>query len=174
MIDKISVTGKIGFEPENKTKKHNVQSSWKRMAMVHIDGDVAEYYAWFIKKRFNLELNRPLRGSHITFINDSIKDLSGNGIKTMEEVNATWNAVKAKWDKKRISLILDLNPRTDDRTWWLNIPQEERELLQGVRNELGLGQPFWGLHMTIGTAEHLRYEHSVYIHNLIKKGFITT
>lgn len=174
MKDRITLSGKIGFEPENKTKKHNAQSSWKRMAMVHLDGDITEYYAWFIQKRYNLVLNKPLRGAHISFINDSIKDLSVNGTKTIEQIDATWNAVKAKWDKQIIPITLDLSPRTDDRTWWLNIPHEERELLHGIRAELGLGKPFWGLHMSIGYANEKNILHSIYIHDLIKKGFITT
>jgi hypothetical protein len=174
MKDRITLFGKIGFEPENKTKKHNSQSSWKRMAMVHIDGEVTEYYAWFIQKRYNLILNKPLRGAHISFINDSIKDFSQNGTKTMEEIDETWNNVKTKWDKQIIPVTLDLNPRSDDRTWWLNIPHDERELLHGIRAELGLGRPFWGLHMSIGYANEKNIYHSVYIHELIKKGLITT
>ena len=173
MKDRITLFGKIGFEPENKTKKHNSQSSWKRMAMVHIDGEVTEYYAWFIQKRYNLILNKPLRGAHISFINDSIKDFSQNGTKTMEEIDETWNNVKIKWDKQIIPVTLDLNPKTDDRTWWLNIPHDERELLHSIRAELGLGRPFWGLHMSIGYANEKNIYHSIYIHELIKKGFIT-
>ena len=49
--------------------------------MVFIDGDVSEYYAWFVKKRYNLTLNKPLRGAHVSFINDSMRDLSQNGQK---------------------------------------------------------------------------------------------
>jgi hypothetical protein len=172
MKDRITLYGKIGFEPENKTKKHNAQSSWKRMAMVYLEGDVTEYYAWFIQKRYNLVLNKPLRGAHISFINDSIKDLSVNGTKTMEQIDSDWEAVKTKWDKQIIPITLDLNPRTDDRTWWLNIPNDERELLHNIRAELGLGRPFWGLHMSIGYANEKNIDHSIYIHDLIKKGFI--
>lgn len=172
MSNKITVYGKINFEVENKTKKHNIQSSWKRVAMINFNDDLSSYYAWFIERRYNLVLNRPLRGPHISFINDSIKDLSINGTKTIEEVDATWDAVKKKWDKKKIEVVLDINPRTDDRTWWLNIPQEERELLHGIRAELGLGRPYWGLHMSLGYANEKNIDHSIYIHNLIKMGLI--
>lgn len=172
MKDRITLYGKIGFEPENKTKKHNEQSSWKRMAMVHFDGDVTEYYSWFIKRRYNLELNKPLRGAHISFINDSIRDLTQNGVIPFDEMNKTWEAVKTKWDKQVIPVTLDLDPRTDDKHWWLNIPHDERELLHGIRAELGLGRPFWGLHMTIGYANEKNLFHSQYIHGLIKQGFI--
>jgi hypothetical protein len=168
----ITLQGKIHFEPENRTKKHHSQSSWKRMVMVMFTGDITEYYSWFIRKRYNLELNKPLRGAHISFINDSIRDLSCNGTKTIEQIDVDWDTVKKKWDGKTIQVVLDLNPRTDDRTWWLNISHDKRYLLHSIRAELGLGKPYWGLHMTIGTAEHLRYEHSKYIHRLIKKGYI--
>ena len=79
MKDKVTLNGKLGFEPEDKTKKHREQASWKKIAMVYFDGDVSEYYAWFIKKRYNLELVRPIRGAHISFINDSLRDITQNG-----------------------------------------------------------------------------------------------
>ena len=172
MKDRITLFGKIGFEPENKTKKHNAQSTWKRMAMVHFDGDVTEYYSWFIQKRYNLVLNKPIRGAHISFINDSIKELSCNGTKTMEQIDATWNALKKKWNGQTIPITLDLEACTDDKHWWLRVSHDEREILHGIRAELGLGRPFWGLHMTIGYANEKNIEHSKYIHRLIKKGLI--
>ena len=174
MKDKITVTGKIHFEPENRTRKHSAQSSWKRMALVNIEGDVAEYYAWFVRKRYNLELNKPLRGSHISFINDSIKDLSLNGARSINEIDSIWNAVKTKWDNQRIPITLDISPQSDSKHWWVKVPEEEREILQTIRTELGLGRPYWGLHMTIGHASSVRMqEHSKYICRLINNGFIT-
>lgn len=173
MNNRLILSGKIGFEPENKTKKHTIQSSWKKMAMVYIDGELTEYYSWFIARRYNLTLNKPLRGAHISFINDSIKDLSVNETKTIEQIELDWEVVKTKWDKKIVPVVIDLNPRTDDRTWWFNIPHDERALLQGIRAELGLGKPYWGMHMTIGYANEKNIDHSMYIHRLIKQGLIT-
>ena len=172
MQDRITLYGKIGFEPENKTNKHATQASWKKIAMVFIDGDVAEYYAWFVKKRYNLTLNKPLRGAHVSFINDSMRDLTQNGEKSVEEVEVLWESVKQKWDGKQIPIVLDLNPKTNDEHWWLNIPHEERGLLQSIRDELGLDRPYFGMHMSIGYANEKNIEHSKYIHDLIKKGFI--
>lgn len=141
--------------------------------MIHFDSDVCDYYSWFIKKRFNLELLKPLRGSHISFINDSLKDLSDNGRKTNKEVEETWEAVKRKWDKQIVPIVLDISPRTNDVFWWLNIPEDERGLLHSIRAELGLGRPYWGLHMTIGSTNEKTLHHSAYIHDLIKKGYIS-
>ncbi len=172
MNNRITLTGKINFEPEDKTKKHLNQASWKKIAMVLIDGDICEYYAWFIQRRYNLVLNKPLRGAHVSFINDSMRDLTQNGNILEDEALNTWKEVKNKWNGKKIDIILDLEPKTDDRTWWLNIPHDEREGLQAIRSELGLGKPFFGMHMSIGYANEKNIEHSVYIHDLIKKGFI--
>lgn len=174
MEDSITLVGKIQFEPENKTKKHESQASWKKMAMVLIEGDITPYYAWFIEKRYNLVLNKPLRGAHVSFINDSIKDMSLDGKRSVKEVEALWESVKKKWDGKQIPIMLDVSPRTDSKHWWLNIPHEYRGLLQGIRNELGLGKPYWGMHLSIGYANEKNIDHSIYIHNLIKKGLITT
>lgn len=172
MNNTITLTGKINFEPEDKTNKHKAQASWKKMAMVLIDGEICEYYAWFIKKRFNLTLNKPLRGAHISFINDSVRDLTQNGKKSIEEALNDWEAVKKKWHGKRIDIVLDLDPRTDGRTWWLNIPHENRDGLQEIRSELGLGKPYFGMHMSVGYANERNIEHSEYLHELLKLKFI--
>lgn len=172
MNDKIVLMGKIVFEPVNYTKKHSMQASWKRIAMVFIDGDVTEYYSWFIKKRYNLTLNKPIRGAHISFINDSLRDMSNNGKKSLEEVDRIWNEAKTKWDGKYIPIMLSLDPRTSDKHWWLNIPPDYRDKLHQIRAEVGLGRPNFGLHMTIGLANEKNIEHSKYIHSLIKSGLI--
>ena len=172
MKEKITLTGRIGFEPEDKTNKHLLQSSWKKIAMVFIEGDICEYYAWFLQKRYNITLNKPIRGAHVSFINDSIRDLTKNNDNLEEEILQLWEDVKTKWDGKEIDIVLDLNPRTNGRIWWLNIPEEEREGLQAIRDELGLDRPFFGMHMSIGYANERNIEQSVYIHELIKQGFI--
>jgi hypothetical protein len=173
MNNRITLTGKINFEPEDKTKKHVNQASWKKIAMVLIDGDITEYYAWFIQKRYNLMLNKPLRGGHISFINDSMRDLTQNGKISEAEALNIWEEVKKKWNGKKIDIVLDLDPKTDDRTWWLNIPHDEREGLQAIRSELGLGRPYFGMHMSIGRArDGVMEDHSKYLHECIKNGFI--
>jgi hypothetical protein len=140
--------------------------------MVFIEGDICEYYAWFLKKRYDISLNKPIRGAHVSFINDSMRDLTQNNAKSEEEALKLWEDVKTKWDGKEIDIVFDLNPKTNDRTWWLNIPNEERQGLQAIRNELGLGKPFFGLHMSIGYVNEKNIEQSVYIHGLIKHGCI--
>ena len=60
MKETITLSGKIGFEPEDYTRKQKNQSSWKKVAMVFIDGDVCEYYSWFLQRRYNIILNKPL------------------------------------------------------------------------------------------------------------------
>lgn len=172
-MDRIQITGRIEFEPENVTKKHNLQASWKHIAMVLFEGDITNYYAWFIKKRYNLILNKPLRGGHISFINDSFKDMSLNGHHSIDEVKEKWNVVKEKWNGVKVPITLSVSARTDGNHWWLNIPDEDRKDLHGIRAELGLGRPFFGLHMTIGYANEKYLEHSKYIHRLLKTGLIS-
>ena len=55
-----SIKGKIVFDPINVTKKHNSQAVWKKVAIVKFDCDIYAYYSWFLQKRFNLFLNKPL------------------------------------------------------------------------------------------------------------------
>lgn len=128
------------------------------------DGDIAEYYAWFIERRYNVKLNKPLRGAHISFINDSMRDLK-EGLKTDDEkfVNEMWDKLVKKWNGKEIEICLDTDVRSDGEHWWLVIPHSERALLHSIRAEIGLGRPFFGLHMSVGYATGLRLEHSKYI-----------
>jgi hypothetical protein len=167
----ISYVGKILFEPENKTKKHLAQASWKKVAMVIFNGDIAEYYSWFLKKRFNLELNKPLRGAHITFINDSIDDLL-NRTGSVAEKEEAWNKLKEKWDGKEISVTLNLRPFSDVSHWWLIVDHKHRDELHAIRSEIGLGRPYFGLHMTIGYANEKNISHSKYINSLNDSGLI--
>ncbi len=140
--------------------------------MIFFDGDITEYYSWFIEKRYGIVLNKPLRGAHISFINDSVRDLTLNGERSQEESERIWNEVKKKYHGKKISVVIDLDPKTDDRTWWFNIPHEERVGIQAIRDELGLKKPYFGLHMSIGYANEKNIVQSIYIHESIKKGFI--
>lgn len=192
----IKTKGKILFDPVNVTKKHNKQGSWKRMAMVMLDGDLSKYYAWFLKKRYNevlypsikntfsindkmivtentiideFILNKPLRGSHISFINDSLNDMKkGLNINSDKEVNDIWNKVRNKWNNVKIDITLSLDVRSDKNHWWLNIPEEERILLHNIRKELGLGRPFWGLHMSLGYVNEKNMDKSDFLLNYEK------
>jgi len=172
MLSNITLVGKIIFDPVDKTKKHFHQSDWKHVAMVLFDGDITEYYAWFIKKRYNLILNKPLRGGHVSFINDSFNDMSLNGVRSMEEVKTLWGQVKKKWDGREIEIVLDVEPHFNKKHWWLIVPDENRTLLQSIRNELGLGNPYYGFHMSIGYANEKNIIHHEYICRLIKNKLI--
>jgi len=150
----IKTTGIIEFEPENKTKKHNQQASWKRVAMIKTNDDLHLYYSWFLRKRFNLELNRPLRGSHITFINDR-----NDEIPHFDEGRKIFNG-------KEITFFHELEPRTNGEHWWLRVHCPEAESIRTVLG--GSAQPYFSLHMTIGYANSKNLEHSEYIHKISK------
>lgn len=149
--------------------------------------DISYYYMWFIKKRYGLELSKPLRGAHVSIINDSIRDING-GKGSEEERQALWESVVKKYDGKKIDVTVDLDPLTQGEHWWFRVSYDHREEIMDIRNELGLGVPFYGLHMTIGlavdkrpdegfidgavTANRMNAEHSKYIHTLVEKGYL--
>jgi len=165
----VKVKGKIQFDPINKTKKHENQGDWKRIAMVLFDDDMCEYYSWFLNKRYNLVLNKPIRNSHISFINDSIRDIC-KGLNCSEnEAIQAWEELRERWDGKEIEIVLDLDMRSDATHWWLIVPQEEREELHKIRSEIGLGRPYYGLHMSVGYANEKNIFHSKYVLDLCTK-----
>lgn len=144
------ISGKIEFDPINVTKKHNRQSSWKKTAMVKFDCDTWEYYAWFLQKRFNLKLNKPLRGTHITIINDMVD----SEIYTQAREIFHGQELIFKYDPTHI--------RANDKGhWWLKVYCDD---VRNIRTAMGLTpDPYFGLHMTIGLATHLQLEQSNYI-----------
>lgn len=192
MKDTIKIYGNCFFEPPNKTKKHFYQSSWKKVAFVEFKCEIDDYYAWFIKKRYSVELNKNLRNPHVTFVNESLRDF-GLGYKSNDEISEIWENVKKKFDQEEVEIELDLNPRTSGEYWWLNVVGESKEFLDSIRKELGLGKIYFGYHMSIGyipdkmeeiiikngkekkvpiSDNIVRMEHSKYIQNLLKNGFI--
>lgn len=142
------IKGKIKFDPINITNKHKKQS-WKKVAIVNFGCDICEYYSWFIKKRFNLILNKPLRGTHFTVINDVIDD-------------NIYNQAKQVFDGKEINVTYDPEfiRSSEKGHWWLKAYSEDAT---NIRNVMGLGKPYFAQHITIGLATHLQLEHSKYI-----------
>ena len=174
------IKGKIVFDPPNITSKHRNQAEWKKVAFVEFEGDIKGYYRWFVKKRYNLILGESIRKAHVTFINDSHRDMGDNVKK--------WDKVKKKWHGKIVEISLSVDVRSDGSNWWLVVPEEGRRELHAIRAELGLGRPYFGLHMTFGVARDAKddvfegdvirpvrknEEHSRYILRLIEKGLIT-
>lgn len=131
------VKGIIEFSPEDKTKKHASQSVWKRVAMIRTNCEMDRYYAWFLKKRFNLELNKNLRGTHVTFISDRLDE------KIFEQASTIFNG-------KEIEFYVETEPRSNGSHWWLRVYCPEAE---SIREVMGLSrEPYFGLHLTIGHA----------------------
>lgn len=149
----LELIGKIEFDPVNVTKKHNKQASWKKTALVKFDCDIWEYYSWFLKKRFNLYLNKPLRGTHLTIIND----------KFDPETEYLYDQGRQLFHGKEIRIQYDptLIRANDKGHWWINAQSDDAK---NIRSVMGLTpDPYFGFHITIGLATHLQLDHSKYI-----------
>jgi hypothetical protein len=141
--------GILVFDPINVTKKHNAQSAWKKVAIVKFDCDTYSYYSWFLQKRFNLFLNKPLRGTHLTFINDIVDD-------------DIYLKAKEMFDGKEVTVKYDPTIVRSNKSghWWLKAESLD---CANIRSVMGLGDPYFGYHITIGLATHLQLDHSKYI-----------
>lgn len=151
----IKYRGILDFTPEDVTRKHKSQSAWKRVAIIKTDCDLDRYYAWFLKKRFNLELNKNLRGAHVTFISDRME-------------RDIFNEATKLFHGKEIDFYVELEPRANDKGhWWLRVHCPEAE---SIREALGLSRdPYFGLHLTLGLANEKNVNHSNYILECCKK-----
>jgi len=149
--------GNIQFDPTPITKKHINQSNWKRTAIITFDGsDLSDYYRWFIVKRYGLQLNKVLRESHITFINDRYND------------DNKWNYIKHKYEGVSVEMSIDLDVRANESHWWFRV--QPIALLSDIRLELGLTpNPYYPMHLTIGRVNNI--QHNAYIiTNILKHG----
>jgi hypothetical protein len=150
----IKITGILQFDPTNRTRKHKSQSAWKKVAIIKTNCDLDLYYAWFIHKRYNLSLNRSIRGSHISFINDIVD-------------NDKYEQTAEYFNNKEIEFSYNPDVRTNGTHWWLNIECTDAE---NIRTIMGLDKtPYFGFHLSIGYGVGRNLEHSQYIHNYIKK-----
>ncbi len=142
------VKGILDFTPEDVTKKHINQSTWKCTAMIKTNCDISAYYRWFLKTRFDLILNKPLRGTHVTFINDRM-----DRYLFMEASNI--------FNGKEITFYYQNMARSNGQHWWLRVWSPEAE---NIREAIGLSkEPYFGLHLTLGTANERNINHSKYI-----------
>jgi hypothetical protein len=156
----LKLSGILVFAPEDKTRKHVSQASWKRVAIIQTGDDIADYYAWFINRRFNLPLNKPLRGAHVTVVNDAERDFKYG-------VEGRWKWAKENFDGKPIDFYIDLEPRTNGEHWWFRVYCPNSEI---IRETLGLNRdPFYSLHLTIGYANEKNRAHSDYILDICKR-----
>ena len=158
----IKISGKILFDSVDFTSKQKRQAEWKKVAMVMLEPDlkpgekgITEYYAWFIKKKFGIYLQKPLRDGHVTIVNDKVPN---------KAFLKKWEEVKKKWDGKEVEITLNVDPflgvsnrKGNYVDWWLAVPYECRKEIHSIREELGLrDRSYFGLHMTIGTAVNFK------------------
>jgi hypothetical protein len=149
------IKGILDFTPVDVTRKHKSQSEWKCTAIIKTDCDIADYYAWFLKTRFSLVLNKPLRGTHVSFINDRMnKELFMEGSKI--------------FNGREITFYYENMPRSNTGNhWWLRVWSTEAE---DIRQALGLTRdPYFSLHLTLGLANEKNIEHSKYILECCKR-----
>ena len=160
-MDEFKSVGKLIFDPVPITGK--AEKMFKPFwAIIVTNDDVDAYYRWFLQKRFNLILQKPAWGPHIT-----IADGQPTGKK------GTWDIVKSQYNNLDIEFTYDNFPRTNARHWWLKahclLASEIRSKLQVQRENLR-----FPLHLTLGMPIPRHEQHSIYIHKIETQGFSGT
>ena len=157
IIYPLTLKARVLFDPLDVTKKHERQSKWKKIAIAEFDCDLREYYSWFIRRRYNIRLAKPLRLPHLTIINDRIEDYK------------KYYQAKKLYDGHEIDIYYNNNPRTQGDHWWLRCNSNDAKF---IRTEAGLdAEGNFNLHLTIGRVDGRLHEidHAQYIYSLIKK-----
>jgi len=172
-MDIIQSSGKLIFDPINRTKKHNKQSSWKRTAMIVINDDTYQYYQWLIEKRFPFIqgvkgdtnwLNPPLRGSHVTIINDKIN--------TENFTEQNYNKAKKLYNGKEIFFFFNWEGlRNNGEHIYFKV---ECPMGMEIRKTAGLSKPYFDFHITIGLVpkeSEIKKKHLLNVQNYMIKNY---
>lgn len=149
----IELKCKMQFDPVPLSgKAETMFKPWWMIAT--IDGELTELYAWFLKKRTGIIIQRPAWGAHISVI---------RGERPPKE--ELWE--KYKLENKEVTIFYDPNIRTNGDHWWMRVHSSD---LLDVREELGLTRfGSLSLHLTIGRPIPRHEETSDYFHNSFKK-----
>ena len=156
----------LEFDPINVSKKHHQQSSWKKVAMARFpeEDEIYRYYKWLLEQRIGLRipdvnpfewkgrLNNPLRGTHVTVINDIVDDeiyLQAKELFHEKEITIKYDPTLIRCNKK------------GDKMWWhIKVYSDD---ITNIRTAMGLGAPFHSFHITIGLVNPKFIEHTDYI-----------
>jgi hypothetical protein len=155
-------SGKLVIDPINKTKKQLIQSNWKKTAIIQVNDDVHLYYKWLIERRYPLIfgqksetgwINPPLRGTHITIINDRYGD------------DYKWNEFRNLFNNTELNFEYDPldGIRNNGEHIYIKVNCPDG---QNLRNVLGLGEPYYGFHLTIGRIDpnsQYKFEHNKWV-----------
>ena len=159
------IKGILEFDPVDVSKKHALQSSWKKVAMVRFyEDDTCKYYKWLLEQRFGLRipgsdvfewkgrLNDPVRGTHVTAINDIVDDEIYLHAKSMfhgKEIEIEYDPTLIRCGAK------------GEKMWWhIKVCSDD---IMNIRAAMGLGKPFHILHMTIGMVNPTFVEHNKWV-----------
>jgi len=113
-----------------------------------VGGEVAEYYAWFLRKRTGIVLQRPAWGSHVSIVRGEAPPCNTEAWK--------------RHDGQSIELEFDPSIRTNGAHWWLKVTCDS---MLDIREELGLSRTHdFSLHLTLGRPTPLCQDASNYYH----------
>jgi hypothetical protein len=128
----IEIKCKIKYDPVPLTgKAETMFKEWWMIATV--EGELTEYYAWFVLKRTGIILQRPAWGAHISVIRGE-----------EPENKKLWK----KYQDSEVTMVYDPDVRTNGEHWWMRAHCPE---LLDIREELGLVRfGSFNLHLTLG------------------------
>lgn len=128
--------GKFIFSPQRPGLK-KTHRSFDNGIILKVDNGITEYYAWWLRRRYGIEVAKPAWGTHITVVSDKdrVKDVK------------KFNELKQKLNGRIISIPHDVVLKKQWQFWVLEVKPTE-DMLE-IRRELGLKENF-PFHITIG------------------------
>ena len=146
------ISGKLIFDPMLNGKP--CEPYW---AIIQLECDISEYYAWFLQRRYGISVIKPLWGPHVSVIRGEICD------------KLIWDKFKSEFNNKDIQFEYENGFKTNGQHWWLRVVCDE---MKQMRENMGYQSNGIGLHLTIGKPKPLHIQQTQYIHTLFKKGLI--
>lgn len=157
MIQLLKHTGKLIFDPQplNDPSNSMFKPFW---VIVTLDDDLREYYAWFLKKRYRITVQRPAWGAHISVVRGE------------ETTIQNWEYWKNIYNNKELEFEHGLIIKTNGGHWWLNINCPE---LFKLRTDMRYPKDTkFSFHLTLGMSIPQHMERTAYIMRLYEKNLL--
>ena len=112
---------------------------------VETSNDILEYYLWFIRREYWIDLGTPMRGAHVT-------------IASKEWHGVDWKIAKRLYDGKMVDMEYSPDIVRGGYTkgfimFYLKVRSQD---IEDIKKELGIidGERYRGLHLTVANSKN--------------------
>ena len=133
---KCECNGKFIFSPRRPGLK-KVHRSFDNAIILKVDNSISSCYSWFLNRELNIDVQKPMWGTHITVVSDKDR------VTDIEK----FNRLKDTLNGKEILVPYNVDVQKQFQFWVLRVTPTEEMI--DIRRQLGLKENY-PFHITVG------------------------